>query len=95
MANSYMVGVLVVAIVNMILATLMVGLYSRIYSRSRSSFTLGLLVFAGSLLLQNGLVAYACSTMMPLFPDALAPYFFFIGFFETTGLAAMAWTATV
>jgi hypothetical protein len=74
---------------------LTVGLYSRIYGRTTSPFALGLLVFAGSLLLQNGLVADACRTMMPLFPDALAPYLFFIGAFETAGLAALSWTMTL
>jgi hypothetical protein len=95
LANPYMIGVLVVALVNVLLATVMVGLYSRIYGRAKSPFTLGLLIFAGSLLLQNGLVAYACGTMMPLFPDAVAPYLFFIGAFETAGLAAMSWTMTL
>ncbi len=92
MANPFMVGVLVVAVVNVLLAAFMVLLYLRIYSRSKAPFTLGLIVFAGALLLQNGLVAYTCGTMMPLFPDAVAPYLFGIGLFEAAGLAAMAWT---
>lgn len=87
-----MLGVLVVAIVNVFLAVLMIGVYLRIYGKRKAPFTLGLIAFAGALLLQNMLVAYKCGTMMPLFPDAVAPYMFGIGFLEAAGLAALAWT---
>lgn len=83
-----------VAVLNVVLAAALAGLYARVYGKTRAPFTLGLILFALAFLAQNVLVAYSYGTMMPLFGADLVPYLLAIGILEAAGLVAVLWTAT-
>jgi hypothetical protein len=91
--DSFVLGCCVVGYLNISLALSLVAVYSGVYRRMRTPFTIGLLLFAGAFLLQNGLVAYAYTTMMPLIPVSLGPYLLGIGILEAAGLSSILWTA--
>ena len=92
--DTMMLATIAVALVNMILALVLVALYARVYARMKAPFTLGLILFAAAFLAQNALVAYAYLSMMPLIADSLAPYLLGIGILELAGLGAVLWTAS-
>ena len=75
-----------IASVNSIILIGLVYLYSRIFFRSRASYSLGLTFFAAMLLLQNLLTAFAYGTMSPLFGTDALPYLSLIGGTELVGL---------
>jgi len=94
MTDVLMMGSIVVGVINAVLATALLGVYGVLYRKTKSAFTLALLMFASAFLLQNLLAVYAYAAMMPLWSDALNPYLFGIGAFEAGGLGAMVYTAT-
>lgn len=63
--------------------------YGRIYSKTGATFTIGLMVFAGMLMLHNVLAVYAYFAMAPLYSDELLPYFAGIHVAELAGLIAL------
>lgn len=71
-----------------ILVALMV-VYGRIYGKTGATFTIGLMVFAGMLMLHNVLAVYAYFAMAPLYSDELLPYFAGIHIAELAGLIAL------
>jgi Mg/Co/Ni transporter MgtE len=64
----------------------LVFLYAKISIRSHASYSIGLAFFAGMLLLQNLLTAFAYGTMSPLFGSEALPYLSTIGGAELVGL---------
>ncbi|HEV8595812.1 MAG TPA: hypothetical protein VGR51_09810 [Thermoplasmata archaeon] len=94
MADMYMMGSLMIGVINAVLGTALLAVYAAIYGKTKSQFALALLIFAVAFLLQSLLVVYAYATMMPLLPAELSPYLFGIGVLEAGGLAAMVYTAT-
>ena len=94
MASLAMLGATVLGAVNIVLAALLLGLYGRIYAKTKAPFTVGLIFFALAFLLENGLVVYSYGSMMALVPDALAPFLLVVGLLEALGLGAMLWTAS-
>ena len=94
MASAVMMGCVVVAIADAVLAGALLAVYGGVYRRTHAPFTLALLLFAAAFLAQNVLVAYAYTTMMPIVPEELTPYFLGIGVLEAVGLGAMLYTAT-
>jgi hypothetical protein len=91
--SGFMEASLVVGLVNIGLTGVLFVLYRRIYSKTKASFTLALILFAGAFLLQNVLVVYSYLATMPLIPPPLAPYLFGIGATEAVGLGSIAYTA--
>ncbi len=77
---------------NAILAALLLALYGSMYRRSRSTFTVGLMVFAAAFLVQNLFVVYSLVAMMSYVEGPLAPYLAGIAILEAVGLAAILWT---
>ncbi len=94
MADIFMMGSIMVAVLNAVLATALLAVYGMIYAKAKSPFSLALLVFATAFLLQNLLVIYSYATMMAYVPEAMNPYLFGIGLAEAGGLGAMVYTAT-
>jgi len=94
MSDFFMMGSIVVAVVNAALATALLGLYGMVYGKTKSAFTLALLIFAAAFLLHNLLAIFSLTTMMPYVPAGLTPYLMGIGLLEGFGLGAMAYTAT-
>ena len=64
-------------------------IYARIYSSSKAIFTVGLMFFAGMLMLHNLIAVYAYFAMAPLYNEALLPYFVAIHAAELAGLAVL------
>ena len=92
MTSGWMEASLIVGILNIGLAGLLLALYRRIYTQTRASFTLGLILFAGAFVVQNLLVLYSYLATMPLIPAPMSPYLFSIGASEAAGLCAVLWT---
>jgi len=94
MADPLMIGSILVGLANVVLAGVLLLVYGGVYGRTKAPFTVALLTFAAAFLAHNALVVYSYATMMPVIPDALAPYMFGIGLLEAAGLGAMLYTAT-
>ena len=92
--SDLMIATIVLAGVNVILASILLVVYRGVYARTKASFTLALLLFALAFLAQNLLVAYSFVTMMAIVPTALDPYLLAIGALEASGLGFMLWSAT-
>ncbi len=78
-----------ISLVNVALLTGLATIYFKIYSHMRAVFTLGLIFFAGMLLLHNIIAVYAYFAMAPLYNEALLPYFLAIHIAELAGIAAL------
>ena len=79
----------IVSMANMAILIALLAVYGRIYSKTRATFTIGLMVFAGMLMLHNVLAVYAYFAMAPLYSDELLPYFAAIHVAELAGLLAL------
>jgi membrane-bound metal-dependent hydrolase YbcI (DUF457 family) len=78
-----------VSIVNMAILVTLLGVYINIYRKTGATFTIGLMVFAGMLMLHNVITVYAYLAMAPLYSDDLLPYFVGIHIAELAGLIAL------
>ncbi len=64
-------------------------IYIKIYRSSKAIFTLGLMFFAGMLMLHNAIAVYAYVAMEPLYNEALLPYFVAIHAAELVGITVL------
>jgi hypothetical protein len=78
-----------VSMANMAILVALLVVYARIFIKTRATFTIGLAVFAGMLMLHNGIAVYAYFAMAPLYSDELLPYFAGIHIAELAGLIAL------
>lgn len=78
-----------VSMANVAILIALLAVYGRIYSKTRATFTIGLMVFAGMLMLHNVLAVYAYFDMAKLYSDELLPYFAVIHIAELAGLLAL------
>jgi len=79
----------IVSMANMAILVVLLAIYGRIYRKTRATFTIGLMVFAGMLMLHNVIAVYGYFAMAPLYSDDLLPYFVGIHFAELVGLLAL------
>ncbi|HJS68935.1 MAG TPA: hypothetical protein VJ730_05890 [Nitrososphaera sp.] len=79
----------IVSMANMAILVTLLGVYANIYSKTKATFTVGLMVFAGMLMLHNVIAVYAYFAMAPLYSTDLLPYFVGIHIAELTGLIAL------
>jgi hypothetical protein len=79
----------VVSMANVAILVALLSVYGRIYSKTGATFTIGLMVFAGMLMLHNVIAVYAYFAMAPLYSDELLPYFVGIHIAELAGLIAL------
>ena len=79
----------IVSMVNVVILVMLLAVYAKIYRKIRASFTIGLMVFAGMLLLHNVIAIYGYFTMAPLYSNDLLPYFVGIHIAELAGLRAL------
>ena len=79
----------IVSIATIVILTILLSLYIKIYLKTRAAFTIGLIFFASMLVVQNLIVVYAYFAMAPLYADALLPYFLLIHIAELTGVASL------
>lgn len=78
-----------VSIVNVGILGILLGLYARIYSSTKAVFTVGLMFFAGMLVLHNAIAIYGYFAMAPLYSEELLPYFMGVHFAELAGISAL------
>ncbi len=78
-----------ISMANVALLIALLCVYVRIYKSSKATFTVGLIFFAGMLMLHNIIAVYAYFTMAPLYHEALLPYFVIIHIAELAGIAAL------
>jgi membrane-bound metal-dependent hydrolase YbcI (DUF457 family) len=79
----------IVSMANMAILVVLLAVYGRIYSKTGATFTIGLMVFAGMLMLHNVIAVYGYFAMAPLYSDDLLPYFVGIHIAELAGLLAL------
>ncbi|MGI8834707.1 MAG: hypothetical protein ACR2IS_18990, partial [Nitrososphaeraceae archaeon] len=60
-----------------------------IYKKKKAVFTIGLMLFAGLLMLHNIIAVYAYFMMEPLYAEALIPYFLAIHVAELAGILVL------
>ena len=87
--NLFMELSAALSLVNVGLLIALLVIYVRIYRSSKAVFTLGLMFFAGMLLLHNIIAVYAYFAMEPLYNEALLPFFVAIHAAELTGIAVL------
>ena len=87
--NSLMEVSAGVGIANVVLLIALLTVYAKVYKNTRAVFTIGLMFFAGMLMLHNIIAVYAYFAMQPLYALGLLPYFAVIHIAELAGLAAL------
>src|SRR5215212_6405768 len=78
-----------VSMANMAILVTLLGVYARLYIKTKATFTIGLAVFVSMLMLHNGIAVYGYFAMAPLYTDELLPYFAGIHLAELGGLIAL------
>jgi membrane-bound metal-dependent hydrolase YbcI (DUF457 family) len=79
----------IVSMVNMAILVTLLVVYANIYRKTGATFTIGLMVFAGMLMLHNVIAVYGYFAMAPLYSEDLLPYFVGIHIAELAGLIAL------
>src|SRR5881409_1136954 len=79
----------IVGMANMAILIALLTVYANIYRKTRATFTVGLMVFAGMLMLHNVIAVYGYFAMAPLYSNDLLPYFVGIHIAELGGLVAL------
>ena len=79
----------VVSMINAVILVVLLVVYANIYRKTGATFTIGLMVFAGMLMLHNIIAIYGYFAMAPLYSDDLLPYFAGIHIAELAGLIAL------
>jgi uncharacterized membrane protein len=77
------------ALANSLVLIGLIYLYARIAMKTRATYSVGLAVFAGLLLLHNLLTVFAYATMAPLFGTDALPFLSGIGALEFGGLLVL------
>lgn len=75
-----------ISITNMIMLGIMMFVFVRMYARTKTRLTLGMIVFSVLLFLQNTIGAYAYFAMSQLFSPEIFPYLFGVHIAELAGL---------
>jgi len=78
-----------VGIVNVALLIALLTVYVKVYKSTRAVFTIGLMFFAGMLMLHNIIAVYAYFAMEPLYAIGLLPYFVVVHIAELAGIAVL------
>jgi hypothetical protein len=78
-----------VSMANMAILVALLGVYARLYIKTKATFTIGLAIFVSMLMLHNGIAVYGYFAMAPLYTDELLPYFAGIHLAELGGLIAL------
>ncbi len=71
---------------NLVVFGILVGVFIKIYSRTKAQLPLGMIFFAGLLFLNNVIGVYAYFSMMELYAAALLPYLLAVHVAELAGI---------
>ena len=76
----------VVSGANMIALGVLIGIFAKMYSKTKAQLPLGMIFFAGLLFLHNLIGVYAYFSMMELYAAALLPYLLAVHVAELAGI---------
>src|SRR5438445_8822555 len=68
---------------------ILIGVFARMYSKTKAQLPLGMIFFAGLLFLHNIIGVYAYFSMMPLYEGALLPYLLAVHVTELAGILVL------
>ena len=71
---------------NMIALGLLIGVFAKMYLKTKAQLPLGMIFFAGLLFLHNLIGVYAYFSMMELYAAALLPYLLAVHVAELAGI---------
>jgi len=71
---------------NMIALGLLIGVFAKMYLKTKAQLPLGMIFFAGLLFLHNLIGVYAYFSMMELYAAALLPYLLAVHIAELAGI---------
>ncbi len=75
-----------VSATNMAVLGILVGVFVKIYSKTKAHLPLGMIFFAGLLFLHNAIGVYAYFSMTELYAAALLPYLLAVNVAEFAGV---------
>lgn len=75
-----------VSIANMAILAVLMGLFTKMYTKTRAQLPLGLIVVAGMLFLHNVIGAVAYFSMEAMISHTIFPYMMGVGIAELAGL---------
>lgn len=76
----------IVSIANMIVLGILMGIFGKMYSKTKAQLPLGMIVVAGALFLHNVIGAMAYFSMEKIFSNDVFPYMMGVGIAELAGL---------
>ena len=84
--ESIMTASTIVSGANMVALGVLIGVFAKMYSRTKAQLPLGMIFFAGLLFLHNVIGVYAYFSMMDLYAAALLPYLLAVHVAELAGI---------
>ena len=76
----------IVSGLNMIVLGILIGVFTKIYQKTKAQLPLGMIFFAALLFLHNIIGVYAYFSMMELYAAALLPYLLAVHIAEFAGI---------
>ena len=76
----------IVSGLNMIVLGILIGVFVKMYQKTKAQLPLGMIFFAGLLFLHNIIGVYAYFSMMDLYAAALLPYLLAVHIAEFSGI---------
>ena len=87
---SYMEPIMTISTIvsglNMIVLGVVIGVFAKMYRKTKAQLPLGMIFFAGLLFLHNIIGVYAYFSMMDLYAAALLPYLLAVHIAEFAGI---------
>ena len=84
--ESIMTASTIVSGANMIALGVLIGVFAKMYSKTKAQLPLGMIFFAGLLFLHNVIGVYAYFSMTELYAAALLPYLLAVHVAELAGI---------
>jgi hypothetical protein len=79
----------IVSGINLIVLGILVGVFAKIYAKTKAQLPLGMIFFASMLFLHNVIGVYAYFSMMELYAAALLPYLLAVHVAELAGILVL------
>lgn len=80
-------------IINVVLLSGLISIYVRNFMKIKSNFTIGLLIFAGFLMVQNIVGIYLGIDYLGVMTESFENYVFAVNITETIALIALFWVS--
>jgi hypothetical protein len=84
--ESIMTASTIVSGANMVALGVLIGIFAKMYSKTKAQLPLGMIFFASLLFLHNVIGVYAYFSMMELYAAALLPYLLAVHVAELAGI---------